>query len=204
MLSAIAARWAVISGGSALADQINPSLTPGDAARATGEPPARSWRRPPLPHPAAEPQLLTAPNSSAMAATANPARLRQPATMALTAPAPSRFPTPDPPPPRAWTGDRREPANRADQRGCAPTIAALITIRDGLLGAGLRKCGSRLQNDHLPGWPGAREIRRLARPAADAKRRFSLCRGGRRRCRRMADRAGEDANRFVHPDTGGT
>jgi len=59
---------------------------------------------PPLSYPAAEPQLLTAPNSSATAATANPARLRQPATLASTAP--SRFPTPDPPRLHAWTGDR--------------------------------------------------------------------------------------------------
>ena len=30
---------------------------------------------------------------------------------------------------------------------------------------GLRRCGSRLQNDPWPGWPGARELRRLAWPA---------------------------------------
>jgi hypothetical protein len=102
----------VISGRIRAGRLDKPILTPGDAARAAGEPPARRWRRtPPLSYPAAEPQLLTAPDSSATAATANPARLRQPAIPALTAPAPSRFPTPDPPPPRAWTGDRREPAN---------------------------------------------------------------------------------------------
>jgi hypothetical protein len=116
MLSAIAASRAVISGPIRAGRSNKPTLTPGDAARATGEPPARRWRRPPLSYPAAEPHLLTAPNSSATAATANPARLRQPTIPALTAPAPSRFPTPDPPPPRAWTGDRREPANRADRR----------------------------------------------------------------------------------------
>jgi len=57
----------------------------------------------------------------------------------------------------------------------------------------------------VPGWPGARELRRLARPAADANG-ASAC----------AVAAGDDAggwptgptktaNPFrVHPDTGGT
>jgi len=52
------------------------------------------------------------------------------------------------------------------RRGCALAITGLqLPSVTACSVPGLRRCGSRLQDDHLPGWPGARELRRLAPPA---------------------------------------
>jgi AcrR family transcriptional regulator len=91
---------------------------------------------------------------------------------------------------------RRAPSSgsRAERRGCAPTITGLqLPSVTACSVPGLRRCGSRLaargckmitcQAGLVLGNSGG-----LPRLRADAKRRFSLCRGGRRRCRGMTGR----------------
>jgi len=83
---------------------------------------------------------------------------------------------------------------------------APITIRYDLLGAGPPQVRLAAANDHLPGWPGARELRRLARPAGRCETAIQpvpwqpeTMQG------RWPTGPVKTANPFrVHPDTGGS
>ena len=84
---------------------------------------------------------------------------------------------------RATTSEGQHPRRRPYRRGCAPAITGLqLPSVTACSVPRLRRCGSRRHNDH---WPGvvAGNSGGLPGLRADARRRLSLRRGGRRRCK---------------------